>query len=96
MSKIGRDGLSVEMDIGRDGKQSRWKSVDMVSVKVETGRGDPTPDGLTTKRRLLTTKRRLLLDEYIKKAYLDFTPLIFDRQDFPFFTPNQKNMVVMD
>ena len=43
----------------------------------------------------LTTKRRLLLDEYIKKAYLDFTPFIFDRQDFPFFTPNQKNMVVM-
>ena len=43
MSKIGRDGLSVEMDIGRDGKQSRWKSVDMVSVEVETGRGDPTP-----------------------------------------------------
>ena len=31
------------MDIGRDGKQSRWKSVDMVSVEVETGRGDPTP-----------------------------------------------------
>ena len=46
MSKIGRDGLSVEMDIGRDGKQSRWKSVDMVSVEVETGRGDPTPIGL--------------------------------------------------
>ena len=37
---VGRDWFSVEMDISRSGQQSRWTSVDVVSVEVEIGRGD--------------------------------------------------------